>query len=260
MAQHENRHLTTEQLSVFLDKQLSGQEEAEYTAHLHTCQHCSQALADLKQTVALLHALPQPALPRSFALSASQVTQTARSSSAQEPEQRRQHLHAIPTTTRRVRRHRAGYVARQSIRALSTLAAVIGLVFFLSGVFVAFPHGGASTASNGSVNVSSSGTTTQRPGISNHATPNVVGSQDSGCNQPVPPTGPCNSRTSPTATPNHQATQAATGSGTPQIGPSTTPNTSSAVDLNSPQVHLGVGVVLLLIGILGVALTRKRRE
>ncbi len=254
MTQHEHRHLTTEQLSAFLDRQLSAQEETEYTAHLHTCQRCSQALADLKQTVALLHALPQPALPRSFVLSTSQLASATPEPVAQTPEERRQHLHAIPTTTRRVRRHRAGYVARQSIRALSTLAAVIGLVFFLSGVFVSLPHGG-STASNGSVAAPESQPATEGPKISSHPTPPATA-----CNHPVPPTGPCNSRTPQTATPNHQPTQGATGSGTPQVGPPKSPSTSSALDLNSPQVHLGVGVVLLLIGILGVVLTRKRRE
>ncbi|HLX39760.1 MAG TPA: zf-HC2 domain-containing protein, partial [Ktedonobacteraceae bacterium] len=68
MAQHNDRHLTTEQLSAFIDKQLAAEEQAACTAHLQTCQQCQQALAALRQTVMLLKALPQPALPRSFVL------------------------------------------------------------------------------------------------------------------------------------------------------------------------------------------------
>ena len=61
-------HLTTEQLSASLDKQLTPQEQAFFDAHLHTCVRCQHALTELRRTVALLHAMPQPVLPRSFTL------------------------------------------------------------------------------------------------------------------------------------------------------------------------------------------------
>src|SRR5436309_2497563 len=67
---HDDRHLTTTQLSALIDKQLSAQELALCKAHLQSCQQCQSALAGLQQTVALLQAMPEPALPRSFALPA----------------------------------------------------------------------------------------------------------------------------------------------------------------------------------------------
>src|SRR5215469_2615502 len=70
VAQQSGEHLTIEQLSAILDKQLSPQEWAVCRAHLSTCQQCQGMLADLRQTSALLHALPQPELPRSFVLPA----------------------------------------------------------------------------------------------------------------------------------------------------------------------------------------------
>ncbi len=68
MAQ-DKRHLTTEQLSALLDKEASAEEQAQWEAHLSTCPQCQRALTALRQTVAMLHALPQPTLPRSFVLS-----------------------------------------------------------------------------------------------------------------------------------------------------------------------------------------------
>src|SRR5579864_8265860 len=64
----QQEHLTTEQLSAFLDKQLTPQEQAFFDAHLQSCQRCQHVLAELRGTVALLHAMPQPPLPRSFTL------------------------------------------------------------------------------------------------------------------------------------------------------------------------------------------------
>ncbi|MBA2681641.1 MAG: hypothetical protein H0U76_25010, partial [Ktedonobacteraceae bacterium] len=64
-----DRHLTTEELSALLDNHLAQEEAGEdHHGHLASCQQCQQELADLKQTVRLLHALPPPPLPRSFIL------------------------------------------------------------------------------------------------------------------------------------------------------------------------------------------------
>ena len=66
----QQEHLTTEQLSAFLDKQLTPQEQAFFDAHMQSCSRCQNALGELRRTVVLLHALPQPSLPRSFTLPA----------------------------------------------------------------------------------------------------------------------------------------------------------------------------------------------
>ena len=252
MAQHDNRHLTTEQLSALLDEQLSEQEQAECNAHLQTCQQCQRLLADLRQTVALLHALPQPALPRSFVLPASEAVPIPL---AHMQEQHGRHVRPIATTTGRTRPPRAGYFARQSVRVLSTIAAVIGIVFILSSFLVAVQHGG-STASTTSSRGTANGPATSEPRISNHSSPGTS------CDQSSPGPAPCVAQTPSTARPVQKPTPTGAGNGTPQV---TSPANqhqadSPPIDLNSPQVHLGLGAILLLIGVLGVVLTRKRRE
>ncbi|HEX9414000.1 MAG TPA: zf-HC2 domain-containing protein [Ktedonobacterales bacterium] len=69
--QIEHRHdweSQRERLSAYLDDQLSDAENAELTAHLATCERCGAELAELRGTIRLLQALPQPARPRSFAI------------------------------------------------------------------------------------------------------------------------------------------------------------------------------------------------
>ncbi len=65
--QIEHRHdweSQRERLSAYLDDQLSDAENAELTAHLATCERCGAELAELRGTIRLLQALPQPARPR----------------------------------------------------------------------------------------------------------------------------------------------------------------------------------------------------
>ncbi|HEX8982528.1 MAG TPA: zf-HC2 domain-containing protein [Ktedonobacterales bacterium] len=57
-----------ELLSAHLDGALEPKEDAALGAHLSTCADCQHELAALRQTRALVHALPSPALPRSFTL------------------------------------------------------------------------------------------------------------------------------------------------------------------------------------------------
>lgn len=228
MAQHDDdRHLTTEQLSALLDQQLSSQEQTEYNAHLKTCQQCQNVMADLKLTVALLHALPQPTLPRSFVLPAT---------TAHAQEQPGHTIRPLTTTTRRTPPHRLGHLARRSIRTISTIAAVIGLIFMLSSFLTTHSFGGATTnSSTGSIPASgpARGSATT-PHVETKHTPTAASGQTPGVAVPVTPTPQIK----------HQPEQNSTG--------------SPAIDLNSPQVHLGLGAILLLIGVLGVALTRKR--
>jgi anti-sigma factor RsiW len=60
-----------EQLSAYLDGELSAAERAEIARHLPTCAECRGELAGLRRVRTLLGALPAPALPRSFTLPAS---------------------------------------------------------------------------------------------------------------------------------------------------------------------------------------------
>ncbi|HLX39439.1 MAG TPA: zf-HC2 domain-containing protein [Ktedonobacteraceae bacterium] len=258
MAQ-DDRHLTTEQLSALLDKQLSSQEQAEFNAHLQVCQQCQKALADLRQTVTLLHALPQPVLPRSFVLPATQATP---SMAANIQDEQRHHGHPVHLTsiTRRRRTYHVGAITRQSVRVLSTIAAIIGIVFILSSFLVSNQHGittASTTSSSGTVHSPA----TSEPRINGHSTPGQ-GVQGTTCNQSSPGTLPCDAHTPSTTSPLQKPTAIGSGNGTPQVISRNSQNQTQSppIDLNSPQVHLGLGAVLLLIGILGVVLTRKRRK
>lgn len=57
-----------EALSALLDGELESGQRERLERHLATCERCRAEYATLSQTHALLRALPQPALPRSFAL------------------------------------------------------------------------------------------------------------------------------------------------------------------------------------------------
>ena len=147
MAKHHDRHLATEQLSAFLDKQLSPEEQVTCEAHLQSCQHCQNALLGLRQTVAFLQALPQPELPRSFALPTTVTYLQER------PERQVAEDAAQPTPISNQPRQRRSRLSsiRRATRVVSTIAAVIGLIFLLSTVLsIAHLNGGASSTSTGS--------------------------------------------------------------------------------------------------------------
>src|SRR5207302_4912786 len=120
VTQHEHHgHLITGQLSAYLDKQLTPQEQAAIDAHISTCPPCQQALVELRSTVALLRAMPSVDVPRSFTLPAPirpVPVQAARVNT--EPPRRQPVPH---------------YRLRRAVRAVSTLAAVLGFLFILSG-------------------------------------------------------------------------------------------------------------------------------
>ena len=63
-----NQERLTEALSAYLDGALDGAERDALERHLATCEACRAELAGLRRVGALLRALPEPALPRSFTL------------------------------------------------------------------------------------------------------------------------------------------------------------------------------------------------
>ncbi len=236
--QHE--HLTTEQLSAYLDKQLAPQEQAACEAHMRTCAQCQQSLAQIRQTVALLHALPQAELPRSFVLSADMALTPVRTRNQQEsnviPLARRQH----PVWT---------HIARRSLRAVSTIAAVLAIVFMMSSLLAVLPThtgGTSNTASNASAPLSRTPSATQnvgRVGSAPYATAATHTAQ--AANDKKTPTS------SPSPTPGTQQDQQATGREAPPD--------SSAFDLSMPGSRLLAGTILLLLSILGIFFTRRRQ-
>lgn len=61
-----------ENLTPFLDRQLTPREQARVTRHLHDCPDCRADLESLRQTVAVLRAMPAVKPPRTFFIPASE--------------------------------------------------------------------------------------------------------------------------------------------------------------------------------------------
>jgi anti-sigma factor RsiW len=233
----DKRHLTTEQLSALLDREASAEEQAQWEAHLSTCPQCQRALTALRQTVAMLHALPQPTLPRSFVLSLEAAEPSAKP------------VVVAPTPIRPTRRRLNPYV-RGVLRTVSALAAMIGVVFFLSGVLPALRSGGATATSTAgsSVPVPANGSTQARVGTK------------------VPTAVKANT-ISPLATatatalvgPQSPNTTSQSSGGTSQPGPSLG-FTFLIFNLSTPAGRVGLGMILVLLGGMGWILFRRSRR
>lgn len=65
----ERRHVDVELLSAYVDGQITATERTQVEAHLQTCAACRSELVSLRNTVALVQALPRVAVPRAFTLS-----------------------------------------------------------------------------------------------------------------------------------------------------------------------------------------------
>lgn len=257
MAQEQNQHLTTEQLSALLDKQLPAQEQTRCEAHLRACQQCQALLNDLRHTVALLHALPQPTLPRSFVLSPEMQRAAAPTEEPVAPvpltiqleerrhqrqrEQRGAHLQSRSQLRR--------YILPRTLRTMSTLVAVLGLLFVLSAI--PFHPGGASSASNGSTNAPASSTS---GGVVSSLTPSP---QKAGS---APDTTPGTRKTPqvaqrPTPTPVLTGPhQPATSSGPPALA-----QVFSVLNPTAAGGRAIDGLLLLILAFVGLLLARKWR-
>jgi hypothetical protein len=273
----ENHHLTTEQFSAHLDGQLSDLEQSQLEAHLKSCEQCQQELTDLRRTVALLHALPRPALPRSFVLPLDiQPSTTKQREDAVEQADR---VPIALTAARAQRSERSvgelprrrwpGYV-RTTLRAVSAIAAVIGFVFFLSGVLTTLPHGGGGAAQSTS---SASSAPANVPEVKSNTSPGakVASNNNQGVTPQISPSSEA-TIISQTVTAGTEATAtSAQGAATPTatrqpVQPySAAPTTSQMptilfFDLSSGPGRLGFGFLLLLLGVMGFVVFKRRRQ
>jgi hypothetical protein len=107
-----------EQLSAYIDGELSAAERAELERHIPGCPECQEALGELRRVHDLLAALPMPKAPRSFALPLDTYLPTRSAQSSPQG-----------VTTRR---SRAGL-----IQWAGAIAATIGLFLLLGGVATA---------------------------------------------------------------------------------------------------------------------------
>jgi hypothetical protein len=74
-----------ERLSAYLDRQLPAAEHAALERHVAGCARCTAELAELRQVVTLLRALPTPRVPRSFALPETDVSRQISARAASTP-------------------------------------------------------------------------------------------------------------------------------------------------------------------------------
>jgi hypothetical protein len=65
---HEDRHLSLETISAYLDAELTADERGVAAAHLSTCQHCQSELQSLRATTTLMRSLPDMRPAKSFQL------------------------------------------------------------------------------------------------------------------------------------------------------------------------------------------------
>jgi anti-sigma factor RsiW len=243
----EKGHLTTEQLSTLLDREVSAEVQARWEAHLNTCPQCQQELAGLRQMVTLLHALPQPMLPRSFALPLEAAE------AIEDPQS------AVPTPIRRVPRRTLNPYVRRVLRTMSALAAVIGIVFLLSGVLPSYVlnRGGAtSSASNGStVNSQSAPATSGHSARNTPATPGVSAATRAGA-----PTATVThaAQVAKPQTPDGQKTISGT-AGTVRTNPSFGPMFFN-FNLSTQAGRVGFGMILVILGLMGFVLFRGSRR
>jgi hypothetical protein len=214
-----DRHLTTEQLSDWLDDQFPSDEQATLKTHLTSCTQCQQELAALRQTVELLHALPQPALPRSFALPDT-IAQD-------QPE-------PVALAAYRPQRGRQGNKISATLRILSSLVAVIGIFFVASGFLTTIPFLATTGASGPAVTHPQTGLDPN----SRLVTPKVT-STSNGHITPAEQAHPASEATPTTIQPASKQAQQ-------QQMP-----TFTFFDLNSQSIRLALGIALFILGCCG---------
>lgn len=259
MAQ-DKRHLTTEQLSALLDREASAEEQAQWQAHVSTCPQCQQALTALRQTVAMLHALPQPTLPRSFVLPVeSAEPQPALPRSFALPMAASAPISlpgaAAPIPIRATRRRLNPYV-RGVLRTVSALAAMIGVVFFLSGVLPSLRFGGGGTSSTAATSsgyaepsssgngvTTQSGTVKSPTAVSQHASSSRATATATAVVKALQPSSP-----------NDQGSNNSNQSG-PSLG-----FTFLIFNLSTPAGRVGLGMILVILGGMGFVLFKRSRR
>jgi len=239
----QDEHLTTEQLSAFLDKQLSPAEWAVFDAHLASCQQCQSRLADLRLTVALVRALPQEEVPRSF------VLPSRLAPVAERPTPRPATVTPVPQQ----RRARVS-VLQRTVRAVSTLAAVLALIFILSGIVPSMHLGSGGAASTTGSVPAASNQSNQSTASNSAATPHFQGTATS--SKPQAADGTKIPHPTPKPTPAATAQSRIRPGAYSTVQPPTLP---PFLDLSRPEGRLALGALLLVLGIIGLVVTRRRR-
>jgi anti-sigma factor RsiW len=208
---HDDQERLTEALSAYLDDALDGAERDALERHLATCAACRAELAGLRRVGALLRALPEPELPRSFTLPATTPARAERVGAAQ----------AAPVWTR-------------AAQWVGGLAAALGAGFLVAGMIPPTHFGGAAGATMAApAHTYSQGGATSAPGTS-APSPSADYSQSTG----------------KTATPSPVGTGSTAGPvGTGAVPPRTpTPSVTTGEGTQSPGSPLVPAGATLLVG------------
>lgn len=252
-----DRHLTTEQLSALLDNQLEETGET-YRGHLASCQQCQQELAELRQTVNLLRALPQPTLPRSFVLP-SGTTQTG----PEHPNaQLEPNIHVLRSTNSSLQRARArSSTGRRVLSLAGTLAAVVGILFVLSGFVPSLPQMGMATSSTstGGSSVSAGAPSNNSAASSANGSVNSATSSGSAESQNGTQAQPRDVQApAPTQPQNIAGIQPAQKQETEQSA--APPTAAPFFDWGATGMRIGLGILLFIAGMMGIAIGRERNK
>ncbi len=145
---HESPEYRQEQLSAALDGMLTPDEQTSLDVHLAGCEACAHELEELRQVRALLRAVPEPALPRSFLLPTEGELVASRGPARA--------VASGPAANVTPLRQPTRYAARtlQVTRWIGTIAAVLGMALFLGSLLM---HQGAMYSTSAPTTVQSGG-------------------------------------------------------------------------------------------------------
>jgi len=219
-----------EQLSAYIDGELSAAERAELERHIPGCPECQEALGELRRVHDLLAALPMPKAPRSFALPLDTRLDTRLP--AQPPQSSSRQTAA--------RRSRAGL-----IQWAGAIAATIGLFLLLGGVVTGLlgSNSRQSASSGKSSDTTLTGAQSQTPAgtTPSERTPNFNATQ-----QPQV---------------NDKATPGVTMTATPTSGATTVSRESTSAGPDVPVLPItGGGLLVVGAGVYILGRARRRRE
>lgn len=230
---HDQPDILEERLSAYLDGMLDADERALLEAHLANCETCQEQLAQLRRVRALMHALPQPTLPRSFLLPVEEASTPATITASPTP--------PIPLQSA-ARRQRLARMARAA-QWLGTVAAVLGLALLISTAVL---------GSRGSANSTAATYASDSGGASSPQSPTYNDNQNASPASALPTVVATPTRVAaPEGAPGHGSSKAASG-GQAQMG----------FSQSSPLLELQLGGgALLMVGVLLVVagwVTRRR--
>lgn len=232
---HEQPDILQERLSAYLDDMLDADERAHLEAHLADCGTCQRQLAELRQVRALLRALPQPALPRSFLLPVEGGEAASPAPARGQP---------VPLRSAS-RRQQVARMAR-AVQWLGTIAAVLGLALLVSTAVLGGTRGAATMSSAETTSGGASGTSSD----TNHL-PSYDDSQSA----------PGMATAKPTKTPGTpvpQGTSGATGAKSPAVNQGQGNSPQSPSLLLILQVAGGALVVAGVALVVASSVTRRR--